>query len=227
MGMQLDRKIHRILHGCDQLGCSVRKEQACHILDADGVSAHILDPLGDVYPVIKGVGVAQGIGQRDLRMALFLVRCLDCRLKVPQIVEAVKDTDDVNTVGDGLLYEILYNVISIRLVSKDVLSAEEHLQLRVLESIAKLSQSVPRIFLQEAERCIESGAAPALYRVVSDLVHLVDDRKHLFGRHTGRDQGLMRVTQHGFSYFNRLFFCCHCLLSFPDYYQYRPGGYTP
>ena len=214
--MQLDRKIYCILHSRDQFSCGVRKKQTCHILDADGVCTHVLDSLGDVYPVIKGVRIAEGIGQCDLCMAFFLVRCLDCGLKISKIVEAVKDTDDIDTVCDGLLYEILYYVICIRLVAQNVLTAEEHLQLRVLEAVTQLSQSVPRILFQEAERCIEGSAAPALYRMISDLIHLVDDRKHLFSRHTGRDQRLMRVTQHGFSYFNRLFFCCHCLLSFPD-----------
>jgi hypothetical protein len=31
--------------------------------------------------------------------------------------------------------------------------------------------------------------------MISDLIHLSDDRKHLFGRHTSRDQGLMRITK--------------------------------
>ena len=149
-------------------------------------------------------------------MALLLIRCLDAGLKVSQVIEAVKDSDDVDAVCDGLLDEVLDNVICIRLVSKDVLSAEKHLQLRVLEAVTQLSQSDPGIFLQETKRCIEGSTAPALYRVISDLIHLVDDRKHLLSRHTCRDQGLMRVTQHGFCYFNRLFFCCHCLISFPD-----------
>ena len=150
-------------------------------------------------------------------MAFFLFRSPDCRLKVPQIVEAVKDTDDIDTVGDGLLNEILYNVVRIGLVAENVLAAEKHLQFGFLEAFAQLAQTDPRIFLQETKGRVKCSSAPALYGMIAYLIHLVDDRKHLVCRHTGCDQGLMRVTQDSLSYFNR-FFLCHDSYPFMKFY---------
>ena len=65
------------------------------------------------YPVIQGISITQGIGQCYLCMSLLLVCSLYCSLQVTQIVQAVEDTDDINTVCDGFLYEILYYVICI------------------------------------------------------------------------------------------------------------------
>ena len=54
---------------------------------------------------------------------------VNCRLQVTQIVQAVEDTDNINTVRDRLLNKAVYNVICIRSVSQDILTSEKHLQL--------------------------------------------------------------------------------------------------
>ena len=82
---------------------------------------------------------------------LDLVGSINCFLKVSQVIKAVKDSDDIDSVCDGLLNESINNVICIRSVSEDVLSSEEHLELGVLESVTKLSESLPGIFLEESE----------------------------------------------------------------------------
>ena len=82
-------------------------------------------------------------------MSLFFIRSLDCGLQVPKIIQAVKNTDNIDSVRNRFLYEILYHIVAIRTISKDILSPEEHLKLRVLETITEFPKSVPRIFLQE------------------------------------------------------------------------------
>ena len=126
-------------------------------------------------------------------------------LEVPQVVEAVKDTDDVDTVGNGLLHKVLYHVISVMIVAEDVLSAEQHLELGILKALTELPQPVPWIFFQKTQAGVKGRAAPAFHGIVSDLVHLVHDRQHPGSRHTGRDQGLMRVTQDRLNDFNGFF----------------------
>ena len=195
MSVKLDGKICRGLEGADQLLGFVGNEEAGHILDADGVGAHVLDIFCDVHPVLFVIGGADGIGKSDLGVAALFLAGLDRSLKVAQVVQAVKNTDDVDAVGDGLLYEILDNIVCIVAVTKKVLAAEQHLEFGLLEAGFELAKSFPRIFLEETKTGIESRAAPALYGVVTDIVHLVDDGQHNLGRHTGRDQGLVRVTQ--------------------------------
>ena len=98
--MQFDRDIGTSLERFYKLFCIVRKKQSCHVLDAEGIRAHLLDLAGDVHPVIFCVSVTQCIGQRDLCVAaLFLCR-LDGCLKVSEVVKAVEDTDPVDSVRD-------------------------------------------------------------------------------------------------------------------------------
>ena len=69
-------------------------------------------------------------------MTVFFVGCLYCCLQVTEIIQTVKDTDNINTVCDGFLYEVLYHVICIMVVTEDILSTEKHLQLCVFETVS-------------------------------------------------------------------------------------------
>ncbi len=200
----------RGLKGADQLLGLVGNKQAGHILDADGVGAHVLDIFCNVHPVLLVISGTDGIGQSDLGVAALFLAGLDGSLKVAKVVEAVKDTDDVDAVGNGFLYEIFDDIISVVAVSQQVLAAEQHLQFGLLEAGFQLAKAVPRIFLEEAEAGIKCSAAPALNSVVADLIHLVDDGKHDLGGHAGRDQGLVRVAQDGLCDLDRLG-CNHCI----------------
>ncbi len=193
----------------------VRKKKTCHILDADGIGTHLFNSFGNVNPVIQCIGITQCVGKSHLCMAAFLVGCLYSGLKVSQIVNTVENTNDINTIRNRLLHKVFYNIIRIRCIAQNVLSSEKHLQLGVFESVAKHSQSFPRIFMKETKGSIKSCTAPAFYGMISDLVHLIDDRQHLPGRHTCCNEGLMRVTQNSFSNLNRFFnYLCHCSVSF-------------
>ena len=202
--MKIDGKRSRGLECADQLLGFIGNEEACHILDADGVGAHVLDILGNVHPVLLVISGTDGVGQSDLGVAALFLAGFDRSLKVAKIVQAVKDTDDVDAVGNGFLHEILDNIVCIVAVSQKVLATEQHLKFSLLKAGFKLAKSLPRIFLEEAEAGIKSRAAPALNSVVADLVHLVDDGQHNLSGHTGRDQGLVRVTQDGLCDLDRL-----------------------
>ena len=67
-------------------------------------------------------------------MTFFLFRRFYGGLQIADIVQAVKDTDNIDSVGDGFLYEILHHVVGIVVVSKNILAAEQHLQLGILKS---------------------------------------------------------------------------------------------
>ena len=131
----------------DQLIAGVGLEQAGHILDADGVSAHLLESLGIVGEVLVVMYRAQGVADAGLNMGTLLVGCLDGSLKVAGVVQRVKDTDDVDAVGNGLLDEVLDGVISVGTVAQHVLTAEQHLQLLVGEFLAQDAQTLPGILV--------------------------------------------------------------------------------
>ena len=121
-------------------------------------------------------------------MCLFFICRCNCCLKITDIIQAVKNADDINAVCHGFLHEILDHIVCIRTVAKDILSAEKHLKLCIFEAVAELSQSLPRILFEETQGCVKCSAAPALYCVVSHFVHLVDDREHLLCCHPCSDQ---------------------------------------
>ena len=93
---------------------------------------------------------------------------------------------------------------------QNILSAKQHLKFCLLKTISQLSKALPRIFLQETKAGIECRTAPAFYCMISNLIHLSDDRKHLLRCHSGCNQRLVRVTKDSFHDLNRLFlFICH------------------
>ena len=77
-------------------------------------------------------------------------------------------------------------------VGLDVKAPPENAAL--FEAVTQLTQSVPGIFLQETKGCIKGSTAPALYGMITNFIHLIYDRKHEFGRHSGSDQRLMCIT---------------------------------
>ena len=186
--MHLDRNIHRSLKRCYQLGCLVWTQEACHIFYTDRIGTHILDSLGKVNPVLQRISVAESIGHGHLGICLLFIGRADRSLEVADIIHTVKDTDDINSVRYGFLNKIFYHVIRVWTVAQNILPTEKHLQLRILESVAELAESVPWIFLQEAKGCVKSSAAPALYRMISYLIHLFYDGQHLLSGHTCGDQ---------------------------------------
>ena len=137
--MQVNGKGGSLLQGGYQLSGRVRGQQAGHILDTQGISAHLLDFLSNILPVIHGVSIAQGIAQSNLSMALFLLGSLNGSLQIADVVEAVKDTDDVNTVCDGFLNKVLHHIVSIVVVAQNILSAEQHLQLGIFKAVSQFS----------------------------------------------------------------------------------------
>ena len=82
-------------------------------------------------------------------MGFFFICRPDCGLKIPKVIQTVENTDDINSVCNGFLYKVLYYIIAVRTVSKDVLSAEQHLQLCVFKTVTEFTESVPWIFFQK------------------------------------------------------------------------------
>ena len=195
MSVQLDRDVGSSLESLNELLRVVRKKQTGHIFDAEGIRAHLFDLARDVHPVILCISIAKCVGKRDLSVSALFLCGFNGSLKVSEVIETVKDTDPVDSVRDGLLDKIFNYVITVVAVAEKVLSAQKHLHGSLFKFLFEFSQSLPRIFLEEAQAGIECGTAPHLDCFVAYLVHFICNREHYFGGHSGRDQGLMRVTK--------------------------------
>ena len=197
VGVELDRDFNGLLQGFDQFLRFIGDQQAGHVLHTDGVGAHVFHGLGEVREIFHGIGFAEGIGNGSLDVAAVFLGGVHGGLQIAQIVQRVKDADDVDAVVQGFFHEVIHHVIRVVAVAQDVLGAEQHLQFGFFEAGAELAQAVPGVFVQEAERGIEGGAAPAFHGVVTHFVHFFDDGEHLFGGHAGGDQRLVAVAKDG------------------------------
>ena len=187
-----------VLQLLDQLVGMVGEQEVCHILDADGVSAHLLQLLGNADKIVVIVDGADGKAQRDLCPAAVLLDGLDCLAEIADIVQRVKDTDDLNAVFNGLLAEFLDDIVGIMLIAEDVLPTEEHLQLGLGHMGLQRAQTLPRILVEEAHADIEGRAAPAFEGPIAHVVEQLTGGKHILNAHTGRSLRLVRVAEDGF-----------------------------
>ena len=209
MCMKLNWKLCTFLQSLYKLCCLVWYKKSSHILDTDRICTHLLNLSCHVLPIIHCISITKCIRKCNLCMSIFLVCCLYSCLKVTDIIQTVKDTNDINTICDTLLYEILYNIIRIWAVSKDILSTEQHLKLCILESITELTKSVPWILFQETETSVECSTTPALYGMVTNFIHFINNWQHLLCCHTSCNQRLVCISQHSFGNLYRFLFFCH------------------
>ena len=63
-----------------------------------------------------------------------LLACLDGALDISKIIKRIKNTDNVYAVINGTLYKLIHYIIGIMLVSKQILSAQQHLLGNALRS---------------------------------------------------------------------------------------------
>ena len=86
VGVDLDRKGGSLLEGLHEVIACLRKQKACHILDAEGICAEGLNITCEVLPVLEGIGITECIAECDLRVTALLLGCLYSRLEVTNIV---------------------------------------------------------------------------------------------------------------------------------------------
>lgn len=104
--------------GANQYSSSVRLEQTGHILDTEDVDA-LLDELGnEVQVVLEGVfgllgaGDIPAVAHDGLDDTTCLLSSVDTQLHVLEVVQRVEDTEDVETILDSLLGELVDGVVA-------------------------------------------------------------------------------------------------------------------
>ena len=198
MGVHHDGQVHRVLQGRDQVIGVLRGEDAGHVLDADRADAHFLQFLDHLHILVQGVHRARGIGDRAGGHGAAVHGFLNGHLQVVDVVQGVKNADDVDAVADRGAHKATDDVVTVVLVAQDVLAAQQHLQLGVGHLGADLSEPLPGVFIQETQADVKGGAAPHLGRIVAGLVDGLQDGLKLVVGQAGCNERLVRVTQNGF-----------------------------
>ena len=195
MRMQVNRYIYALLKARYQIVCIIRQQKICHILNANGVSTHVHHTRCQLHKIFGSVNRTFRIAYGTFRNAIMLLACLDGALDISKIIKRIKNTDNVYAVINGTLYKLIHYIIGIMLVSKQILSTQQHLKLRIGQCLAKLTQTVPRIFVQKAEAGVKCSPSPAFQRIISHFIKLIANRKHLIQPHSCCSLRLMRVSE--------------------------------
>ena len=173
------------------------RQNTRHVLDAEGVDADLHLLAGILHEFFHRMDRRNGIAERSLHMAAVFLDRRNRRLDVARIVQRIEDPEDVDAVFAGKRHEAVDHVIGIVPVADKVLAAQEHLERGVFRPRLDGPQPLPGVFAQEAQADIEGGAAPALQRVIADIVDHVDDAEDILGPHAGGPQRLVRIAQGG------------------------------
>ncbi len=199
--MQVHRHLHVFLEGFHQVEGVVGGHQACHILDADRVRAHVLQLFGFFHVVVDVIDVSahalfgEAVADRSLKVFLVLFDDLHRGLEVAEVVERVKDPDDVDAVVAGTLHEGFHHVVGVVLVAHQVLPAQEHGEGGLFDVFFEGADAFPGVFAQIAVHGVEGGSAPHFHAVKAHLVHQFRHVEHVFGAPAGGKQRLMPVAE--------------------------------
>ena len=168
VSMQMYRYSKLVLQSCDELSCGYRSQQSGHVLDAEDVSASLLELLSHLDIVVKSVLRLCRVED----VACVADACFSDLALVEDFVESdfhaldpvqrVEDPEYVDAALGRLLDESSDNVVRIVLVSYAVSSSEKHLEQDVRDLGSERFESLPRILAEEPDRCVERSPAPHL-----------------------------------------------------------------
>jgi hypothetical protein len=120
VGVDVDRQVRVLLaDGSDENGRSLGLEETSHVLDAEHVDALVHELVDELQVVLEGVlGLVRvrdvaGVADNGLADTTRLLRGIDTELQVLDVVERVEDTEDVETVLDSLLGEVVDRVVPV------------------------------------------------------------------------------------------------------------------
>jgi len=159
--VELDGDFDLGLETADELLGVERAQQGGHVLDADGVGAHVDQLMSDLQVVVERMHGRDRVHHGGLEV---LARLFDGRgggLEVAHVVEGVEDAEDVDAVLRRLVDEAAHDVVAVVAVTDEVLAAQQHLQRCVRDVLLDDAQSFPRVLVEKAHRGVERGAAPA------------------------------------------------------------------
>ena len=134
------------------------------------------------------------VGDAHLKVSALSLGLIGNDLHVAKIIQRIEDANNINAVSDHALYKFPHDIVRIVTVSDQILSANQHLQLRFLDPFANFTKALPRILIQETHRGVKRRAPPHFKRVVPHLIHGFTNGEHILRLHAGCHGGLMRIS---------------------------------
>ena len=195
VALHVDGDIQLFLQAADQIIGHVRLENTGHVLDRDGVCAHVGDFFRQIYPHIDGVHRAGGVSNRALGMLAGLANGLDRTIHVAGIVHGIKNTEHVYAVLGGTLTETVNHIIRIVTIAQQILATQKHLLAGIGHGFFKFADALPGVFAQVTDTGVKGSSTPGFQRPETHFVEFLSDWQHVVQTHAGGEQGLVGVTQ--------------------------------
>jgi hypothetical protein len=116
--------------------------------------------------------------------------------KLINVIESIEDSENIHAVLLGLLDEVVDGVIRKRLVRNAVGTTQQHLERDVGNQLPHLSQSVPRILIQEAHGYIEGSSTPAFQciGIAEGIAGFFGNIAQIDGSYTSGQERLVSIT---------------------------------
>ena len=106
----------------------------------------------------------------DVRLAAELLHRLGRRFDVAKIIGRFEHAENIDPVGDGSLDKFVDDLVRLRPVRENMLSAQKHLQLGFGHHRFHPPQPLPRIFFEIAHAHIERRPTPDFHGVKAAVV---------------------------------------------------------
>ena len=111
MGMYENGQRHRLLERGDQIEAFLRAHNAGHILDAQRLTAHALDFLGQAHIHLQVMDGRNRVTNRALRVSARFQAGLHRSLNIAQVVKRIKNTHDVHAVLNRCTHKPTHSII--------------------------------------------------------------------------------------------------------------------
>ena len=197
VGVKGDGNADLALELLDEIVGDLRRHDAGHVLDADGVAAHFLQLDAHLDEGLDGVDRAGGVADFAAGVLATFEHRLDAGDEVAGVVERVENAEHVlSGIGIGA-DEGLHDVVRETGVLHDVLAAQQHDLRRLGRGFLQGAEAVERILAQIAQARVDGGTAPGFKAAEAHLVEDGGGGQHLRGGHAGGGQGLVAVAQDG------------------------------
>ena len=194
--LHMDGDVAGRLQSGHQFVTGVGMQQARHILDGNGVGAHILNALALLHPGIDIMHRTQGIGDGALGMLAHFPHRLQRHLDIAHVVHGIEHAKYVDPVVGGTVHELLHHVVRVVAVSQDILPAEQHLLGCIGHGFLQFANALPGILTQVADTGVEGSASPGFQGPEAYLIEFFRDGQHVVQSQARCEQGLVGVAQY-------------------------------
>ena len=116
---------------------------------------------------------------------------------VAEIVERIEHAENIHARFGCVLHKAGHHIRRIARVADGIRAAQEHLETDVGHGLTKLAQTLPRVFVEEAHRCVKRRAAPHFERekLRRSRRHSGRDGQHVIRADARRHERLMRIAE--------------------------------